>query len=169
MKLKKLIITSKAIKITSEVVLGKIEGTDQTNTRVGTDSFHEEPLAEFTAAISELTPIALTACEIPDTWKEGVSVTGFQVKHTKQGSRSVILHVEKLLENFATPWKFKTPQVHIDPAQDGEDYEMEIKPNLAAKVAEAIHRAEKYRDGERSQQLLFEQGAETGGEDELPM
>ena len=153
--------------------MGKVEGSDQENTRTSTDSFHEEPVEEFTKAIADLIPISLSVCEIDNSWKEGVTVKGFTVKETKQGSRSVVISLEKELENHAVPWKFKTPQFHIDKPAAGEGFEMEIKPAQAAKVGEALLRTEKYRDGERSQQLLFDPNdgtsEEEGGEDELQM
>lgn len=170
MKLKKLAISDKAIKVTSEAVIGKAGEVSEDNTRDFTDTIREQPLGEFTKAIEGLTSVALSACELDKSYSSGLTVTRFDVRYTKQGSRSVILHCEKSLEASEKPFKFKTNQIHIDSPTDGENFVMEVKPGLAAKAQEAIFAAEKYRDGERSQALLFNPDSGTEeGEDEFKM
>lgn len=169
MKLKNVAIGEKAIKVTSEANIGQAGKSKESNTRKFTDTILEEPLPEFSKAIADLIPVAINVCEFEKSYSSGLVVVGLSIHYTKQGSRSVILHMTKKLEEFDTLWKFNTPQFHVDKPEDGESFVMEVKPNQAAKVLTAIFQAEKYRDGERSQQLLFDSAVteEQGGEDEL--
>lgn len=124
----------------------------------------EEPLATLTKAWAQLPAIFCEIMELTETdakgktlypYATGLVITKMAIRRTKQGTRSVILHATKQLEcrrDFLHV--IVSPCVQIDPSSDGESGGVEIDKKLADKVAKAIHEAERYMTGDRSQTLL---------------
>ena len=130
--------------------------TDDTNDLVESKvTAKEEPLPEFTAAISDLRTVYCSIMEEDPSWKEGLMIDKISIRRTKQGTRSVILSGTKQLEcrvDFLHP--VCAPCVQIDPATDGESGAVTIPAPLADAIKKAIHEAERYMKGERSQTVL---------------
>lgn len=163
MKLKKVIRESKRIRITTEVRLGG--EPDAENVRKQTDDYHEQPLPEFSEAFLKLESVATTLIEVGAKWSNGLTIEGFSLRETKGGTRSVMLHCLKLIDNKDSEWSFTTPWARIDKAQDGENGSLGMSEKHAALVATAIHESERYLTGERSQKLLFDDSTTNKGED----
>lgn len=163
MKLKKVIRESKRIRIGTEVHLGG--EPDAENVRKSTDDYHEQPLPEFSEAFEKLKPVVTELIEVSAKWANGLTVQGFSLRETKGGTRSVMLHCEKLIDNKESEWSFTTPWARIDKAQDGESGGLGMSEKHAAFVATAIHESERYLTGERSQKLLFDDSSAGKGDD----
>ncbi|GAA5117080.1 hypothetical protein JIN84_17970 [Luteolibacter yonseiensis] len=159
MELKKFTIGSKAIKFA--VVLNPESKDENVATEERNVTAHEEPLPELPAAFGKLPPVFCEIMELPAEYATGLSVTGFTISHTKQGTRSVKLHAKKQLEtrtDFLHP--MSSPMIQIDKPADGESGDVQLKdPKMLKALNKAIKEAENYAGGKRSQKLLnFNEG-----------
>ncbi len=144
-------ITPKAI------ILSVVEnsGSDSADLIESTITAHEEPLASFTKAFAALPAVFCEIMEIGPDWTTGLSVRKLAIKRTKAGTRSVIIGCTKQLDvrqDFLH--SVSTPVVQIEKSSEGESGAVEIEGKLCKAILKAIHEAEKYMAGERSQQLL---------------
>lgn len=122
----------------------------------------EAPLPEFTAAFAKLPAVY---CEIMEhsEWAAGLSIVGLSISRTKAKTRSVILHGKKQLElrkDFLHP--VQSPMVRIDDLAEGESGPVKLSDELVEIIEEAITQAERYMNGERSQQRLDFDKAKAG-------
>lgn len=114
----------------------------------------EEPLPEFGKALAKLAKPAMTFLELPAEWEKGVTVTGFAIKTTKAGTRSVSIEFDKHLELVGGAVKMKTPFIRIDKPQPGEQDKPQATTSAKTLIGKAITCAVDYANGQRSQQLL---------------
>jgi hypothetical protein len=115
----------------------------------------EEPLASLTKAWNALPGVFCEIMELDNSYTEGLTITKLSIRRTKQGTRSVILEATKQLEcRSEFLHTMSTPCVQIDKAADGESGAVQLEKKLCDKVHKAIHEAERYMEGERSQTLL---------------
>lgn len=116
---------------------------------------HEAPLPELSAAYDKLGKVFCEIMELPEDYQEGLSVYRISISYTKAGTRSVRFWATKQLDcrrDFLH--KIESPMVQIDKPEDGESGEVQIDKKHVDLVTKAIHEAERYANGERSQQLL---------------
>ena len=130
--------------------------TDDTNDVVESKvTAKEEPLATLTKAWAALPAVFCEIMELDSNYTEGLVITKMAIRRTKQGTRSVVLYATKQLEcrnEFLHP--MMTPCVQIDKAADGESGPVQIEKKMATAIGKAIHEAERYMAGERSQTML---------------
>jgi hypothetical protein len=160
MQLKSIVIGNKAINFTKLVNPGSDNPAAPEEEHKVTA--HEAPLPELGAAFGKLRTIVCDIMAIPKDWAEGVAVTTMRISTTKHGTRAVQLGFKKPLETIGGQLHaMETPYVKIDKPADGESGEMSIPKKSADLIKAAIHQAERYAEGERSQTLLdFEKGKE---------
>jgi len=153
-----------SISIDTKAVIMRVvanKETDDTNDLIESKvTAKEEPLATLSKAWNALPAVFCEILELDASYTEGLTITKMAIRRTKQGTRSVILHATKQLEcRSEFLHTMSTPCVQIDKAADGESGAVEIEKKLAAAVTKAIHEAERYMAGERSQTMLdFESG-----------
>lgn len=122
---------------------------------------HEAPLQELTNAYAKLAPVFCEILELDPSYADGLNITRVSVSTTKHGTRSVKMFATKQLEcrkDFLH--RMDCPFVQVDPPADGESGSVDIsdKKHLEL-VMDALTEAERYANGERSQQLLgFDDG-----------
>lgn len=154
MQLNNIAIGPKAI-VMAVVVNPQIEETDTKDIIESKITAREEPLPSFSKAMAALPAVVAEILETGPAWIEGLTLTKLTIRRTKSGTRSVILSCTKQLEvrrDFLHP--IETPCVQIDPASEGESGGVELDAKLAKAITKAIHEAERYMSGERSQKLL---------------
>lgn len=152
MQLNSIHIDTKAI--TLRVVANK-ETDDQNDIVESKITAKEEPLASLTKAWSALPSVFCAIMEFPPEYMEGLVITKLAIRRTKLGTRSVILHATKQLEvRSEFLHTISTPCVQCDKAADGESGAVQLDKKLCEKITKAIHEAEQYMDGHRSQTLL---------------
>lgn len=122
---------------------------------------HEAPLPELTNAYSKLAAVLCEINEWPAEYAAGLIVHRITVSTTKHGTRSVKLFAKKQLEkrrDYLHP--FTSPYCQIDEPADGESGQIDIDNTAHLEIVlEALEQAERYANGERSQQLLgFDDG-----------
>lgn len=117
---------------------------------------HEAPLPELTAAFGKLPPVFCEILELPADYQTGISIYKMAISRTKAGTRSVKLWAKKQLESRTDYLHTMfTPVVQIDKPADGESGEVQVKDKKhVALLLKALHEAERYAKGERSQQIL---------------
>lgn len=152
MQLNSISIDDKAVVL--KVVANK--ETDDSNDVVESKiTAKEEPLAALTSAWANLSGAFVAIMELPASYTEGLAITRLSIRRTKQGTRSVILHATKQLEcRNEFLHKMVCPCVQVEPATDGESGSVQIETELCETILQAIHEAERYLAGERSQTLL---------------
>lgn len=154
MELNKFSIAPKAIKFA--IVLNPETTDENVATEERSVTAHEEPLPSLLKAFGALPPVFCEILELPAEYATGLSIYGFTISYTKQGTRSIKLRAKKQLESrseFLHP--LDAPMIQIDKPADGESGEVQIKDaKLLKLVIKAIQEAEKYANGERSQAIL---------------
>jgi hypothetical protein len=158
--------------ITLKVTANKDTDEDVNDIIESTITAQEAPLDSLTKAWDKLREVFCALLEITETdakgkpkypYSEGLTVTKLSILRTKLGTRSVVLEATKQLEcrrDFLHT--LKSPCVQVDHAADGESGGIELDKKLAEIVTQAIHEAERYMGGERSQQLLDFDKAKAG-------
>jgi len=123
----------------------------------------EEPLPEFTEAFAALPKVFCEIMELPAKWATGLVIDKLTISRTKHQTRSVILSGTKQLEcrtDFRHP--VASPMIQVDKAADGESGQVPLPKGMVDAVLEAIHHAEEYMNGKRSQTLLDFDSAKAG-------
>jgi hypothetical protein len=157
-----------SISITPSAIIMRVSAnkeTDDINDLVESKiTAKEAPLDSLTNAWAHLPSVFCEIMELTETdakgktkypYATGLTITKMSIRRTKQGTRSVIFHATKQLEcrrDFLHV--ITSPCVQIDKAADGESGAIEIDKKWADKVATAIHEAERYMGGDRSQTML---------------
>lgn len=155
MNLKSIKVNKKSIVFQASYNKASDEGENSINsTEERTVTCPEAPLPEFTKAVNNLVAPAMTFLELPDDYKNGVTIVGFSIATTKKGTRSVSIIFDKHLDVIGTTTRLVTPFVRIDKAVDGEQEKPVCAAPAKKKIAAAIAAAEAYAGGDRSQQLL---------------
>lgn len=153
MELKSLSIGRKAIKF--RIILNPDSDDDTVATEERQITAHEAPLPELSEAFAKLAPIFCDILEVERGWADGLTVTRLIISHTKAGTRSVKFRATKQLEcrkDFLHV--VDSPMIQIDKPADGESGEIQVEKKHVELIAKAIHEAERYAKGERSQTLL---------------
>lgn len=156
----------KIIKVTRDDAFVRIVYTTDsaTNPQRFDITTHEAPVPEFDKAFQKLSSIAANISELADD--AGVTVKNFAIDRTKYGTKSCTIAFTKELDATHTAHAMDTPQFRIDPPADSEQGARECSPAQAKQIYAMIELAEKYVDGDRSQQLLPFPNAKKDDEDE---
>jgi hypothetical protein len=130
--------------------------TDDTNDVVESKiTAKEEPLPTLKKAWEALPSVFCEIMELDASYTEGLVITRMAIRRTKQGTRSVILHATKQLEcRSEFLHEISAPCVQVDKAADGESGSVQLEKKLCNAITKAIHEAERYMSGERSQTML---------------
>ena len=153
-----------SISIDSKSVIMRVvanKETDDTNDVVESKiTAKEEPLPTLKKSWEALPAVFCEIMELPKDYVQGLVITRMAIRRTKQGTRSVILHATKQLEcRSEFLHELSAPCVQVDKAADGESGAVQLEKKLCAAITKAIHEAERYMSGERSQTMLdFESG-----------
>lgn len=116
---------------------------------------HEAPLPELSNAFAKLSPVFCEILEVEPGWSDGLTITRIGISYTKAGTRSVRFRATKQLEcRRDYLHKIDSPMVQIDKPADGESGEVQVEKKHVTLILKAIHEAERYAKGERSQSLL---------------
>lgn len=148
-----------SISVTTKAVTMKTEAnkeTDDINDLIAqTVVAKEEPLPSFKKAWEKLPEAFCAIMELPKDYATGLTVTKLSVSRTKLGTRSVVLSATKQLEvRSEFLHTISAPSVQVDKAADGESGAVQVEKKVADLITKAIHEAERYMGGERSQTLL---------------
>lgn len=143
-------------------VLANKETDDSNDTVESKVTAKEEPLPSFTKAFDALPAVVCEILEVPKDYTTGMTITRLAIRRTKQGTRSVIISFNKQLECRSEHLHpMSTPCIQVDKQADGESGAVQIEKKLANAITKAIHEAERYMGGDRSQKLLdFEAGSD---------
>lgn len=154
MQLRNLSIGRKAIKFS--VTLNPESDDETVATEERSITAHEAPLPELTAAFAKLSPVFCDILEVEPAWADGLSIIRIAISYTKAGTRSVKFRATKQLECRKDYLHvIDAPFVQIDAPADGESGEVDIEDKKHLKlITNAILQAERYAQGERSQQLI---------------
>ncbi|MDB6080163.1 MAG: hypothetical protein JWO82_3910 [Akkermansiaceae bacterium] len=122
----------------------------------------EKPLPECYEAFGALRPVACEVMGWAKSYVEGLDITKLSLTVTKNGTRAVSLGLQKALDTIGGHLHpMATPFFKIDPPGDGESGKLEVSPKSAELVKTALREAERYIEGERSQQILDFDGDKT--------
>lgn len=161
MELKSISIDPRAIIL--RVVANSESGDDTKDLIESKITAPEEPLPSFSKAFEALPSVFCEILEVGKEWAQGLVITKLTISRTKHATRSVTLYGTKQLECRAQfLHRVSTPMVQIDKAADGESGAVVLEKKLVAAIARAVLEAEKYMNGERSQQLLDFDQAKAG-------
>lgn len=154
MQLNSLSIGRKAIKFNVTMNAGNTDESVPTEERSVTA--HEAPLDSLPAAFGQLPPVFCKILELPAEWATGLSITKILISRTKLGTRSVKFWGKKQLETRRDFLHLvTTPVIQIDNPADGESGEIQLNDKaMIDLILVAIHEAEQYAGGKRSQKLL---------------
>ncbi len=114
---------------------------------------HDNPLPSFAKAFHPLPKVACGLLELPDSYADGMKITGIQIQ-TKGGNEHVILTGTKDLPDSSQLFRFSTPPRLLEqPVEEGK-YSPPISDKQADLIADALHEVAKYARGERAQGQL---------------
>lgn len=121
----------------------------------------EAPIPECDAALARLVDVVLPIMELPEHWRGKdkehplMAVTGFDLSHTKNGTRSIQISFQKAFR-VGKVENYKAPMVQIDePVKDaGESEKCALDDSLRAICNSAIEQAILYVGGTRAQMTL---------------
>jgi len=161
MQLNSIAIDAKSVIM--RVTANKESGDDSNDLIESKITAKEEPLPSLTKAWAALPAAFCEIMELPKDYVEGLVITRLAIRRTKQGTRSVILHATKQLEvRSEFLHEISCPCVQVDKAADGESGAVQLEKKLCATILKAIHEAEKYLAGDRSQTMLDFDQAKAG-------
>lgn len=147
---------------------GKTETKVVSSSREYTEKSHEAPLPAFDEALQKLSGLVCNVLETGADWKKGIAIVGIALTYTETGVRSVVVSFTKAIsatEGGIHP--MKTPAIQIDDGKKTADGRRQCAKGHAEDVVDFIKQAQRYSDGERSQQLLdFEDEGEEDGDDD---
>lgn len=124
---------------------------------------HEMPNKSFGEALQKLNMAVVEVMGFDKSYVAGMVIDGFSISATKHGTRSMEIIFTKALDSVGGKGhKLKTPFFRIDPPADGENGTVEVDTKAVKFCVEAIHEAESYAKGDRSQ-MTFEQFNEENG------
>lgn len=143
---------------------GETATTTVHSSREFKEKSHEAPLPAFDEALQRLSSVACNMLGVPAEWKKGITVIGLFLTYTESGVRTAVISFVKNLDATGSLHPLKTPAFQVDDGKKTEDGRRQCAKSHAEDVIDFIKQAQKYAEGERSQQLLdFE---EEGDEDE---
>ncbi len=144
---------------------GKTETKTVHSSREFKEKSHEAPLPAFDEAMQQLAGVVCNILSVPPDWKKGVTVTALHLTYTETGVRTAVVSFVKNIDATGSLHPMKTPAFQIDDDKKDAKGRRQCAKKHAEDVIEFIKQAQKYADGDRSQQLLeFED--EGGGEPE---
>lgn len=150
MKLKSITRNTSQVKFTAEYN----SENDDAQQEERTVKCKEPPLKVFDTSLQKLGPVACVFLELPAHYKEGLTVEGITLSHTKAGTRSATIRFTKKLETSLTAKKMDTPAVRIDPPADGDNEAPRAAPKERKAIANFIKAASDYVTGKRAQGTL---------------
>lgn len=156
-------ISIDAKSVIMKVVANKESG-DQGNDLIESKiTAKEQPLPTLNKAWAALPAVFCEIMELPAEYQAGLTITNLAIRRTKQGTRSVIMSAAKQLEcRSEFLHEISAPCVQIEKAADGESGAVQLEKKLCTTILKAIHEAEKYLAGERSQTMLDFDQAKAG-------
>ena len=114
---------------------------------------HDNPLPSFAKAFDPLPKVACELLELPDSYADGMSITGIQIR-TTGGNEYVILTGTKDLPDSSQLFRFSTPPRLVEQPVEEGTYSPPISDKQADLIADALHEVAKYARGERAQGQL---------------
>lgn len=148
---------------------GKAKTQLVTSTRELEETAHEAPLPAFDDALQALSGVAANILGCPKEWTKGITVVALGLTYTEQGIRSAqvsFVKEMKAIEDGLHP--MKTPFFQIDDGKTPAQGRRQCAKGHAEQVIEFIKEAQRYANGERSQQLLkFEEEGDDGDDGKI--
>lgn len=118
----------------------------------------EPPLSSFSDAMQAFCPFVIGLLEIPENWREDLTITTLNLSEDKNGNRGLIVTAVKPVANaYDRPLVLNTPLVREggdDPSEEACVLADEVLELIA--LAESEAEAERYLNGEREQRELFD-------------
>lgn len=132
-------------------------------------SSSSRPAPEFTGAMRRFVPIVLSLLELPDSYDDGLQVTGISLNEEENdGRRGVVITSQKKLEAANAPLVLNTPHLR-EPVKDEEADRPGFFPDeMEDAIAHAERAASEYLEGKRAQGDLFTKG-ETRTDERTPV
>lgn len=143
---------TKLLREEKKVTYGFQRPNEKGHTEEATMKAPEAPLPSFDKSIEALTPVVQKVMEFKSV--AGLTPFGISVSHTKHGTRSVVIHFNRTLQQTGRTYQDKTIAFRIDNPASDETGERECSAAEATLCIAAIDEALRYANGERSQQLL---------------
>lgn len=127
------------------------------------------PAPAFTGAMRRFVPIVLSLLELPDSYDDGLQVTGISLNvEENDGRRGVVITSQKKLEAANAPLVLNTPHLR-EPVKDEEVDQPGFFPDeMEDAITHAERAASEYLEGKRAQGDLFGKGAD-GAEERTPV
>lgn len=113
----------------------------------------DAPLPSFSEAMHDLSADVLTICELPEEQRTKLKVRGVSLTHTNDILGACITAL-KTVKHANAPLVLNTPHLPEAPYSDNPD-EPVMVDGMADRVLRLCEEAQRYLDGERSQQSLF--------------
>lgn len=135
------------------VSLTRVEDRGDEDSIESTLTSHESPRPEFVDALQALTPWLLNVCELPESYSEGLSVTGVSLTLGEYGG--CVVTALKGVRSANAPVVLNSPHVPAQPTSEGGP---SLPANAKAALDHLEEEAERFWRGERSQGELFPSG-----------
>ncbi len=120
------------------------------NSTVITLTENENPLPSFKSAVEALGPLVLAICHLPDTYDNGLRVSGLTL--TAKGL--VTLQAVKSFDDASGPLNIATPLRFLDLPEEEGSYSEPLKPEQVALIDTVLEEAKQYVLGKRAQGTL---------------
>lgn len=115
---------------------------------------YEAPLESFDEALDQLKSAVLKMCELPESWRESITIKWMGITYTKQGTRQAQIGFSKHWAKTHNDNSLKTPEFFIEDGTGSEDFKKEAPDSVVTLVLNMVHEAERYVNNERQQLLL---------------
>ena len=111
-------------------------------------SYKDNPLPTFGPSLDALAPLVCELCELPNDYKDGLTVSGLTLCESGK-VECVTIVAKKEIAGNSRPFNIATPLIPIDQPEEGEGSHLTIAQAIL--VETAVEEARKYIRGERSQ------------------
>jgi hypothetical protein len=116
----------------------------------------EPPLSSFSDAMQAFCPFVIGLLEIPENWREALTITTLNLSEDKNGNRGLIVTAVKPVANaYDRPLVLNTPLVR-EGGDDPSEEACVLVDEVLELIALAESEAERYLNGEREQRELFD-------------
>lgn len=117
----------------------------------------EDSTPAFKNALQNLVIPVIEVMGLPKDYRENMTIIGFQLKYTEQGTRSMAIIFDKQIEKLGGKTKrFACPFFRIEKPGDGESGDLEVEAKTAKLCMDAITEAKEYIMGRRAQMTFKE-------------
>ncbi len=113
----------------------------------------DKPEPEFDSTLQALTQDVLAICELPAGDADKIKVRGVSLTYTN-GIMGACITALKTLETANAPLVLNTPHLPSEPYSEGDA--LTLDPATVGRLSALVDRANRYVDGHRAQQSLFE-------------